>query len=462
MKLKNINPIVVIFIISIFLEAMDAFSFYSIPITWIGIALIIGLYIFNYFFGYDYEFDELPSLRIWLFYIFSITVVRALSFDAILPEYATTTFSQYISLRLLKLIGFIATIWAIHFISEYVNKEKIIEYLVYVGVIVSLLSLYSYFSYFFELPDFTRSRSGSGGWTQPIRRACSILRNYGTFREPSFLAVWSAPIIPLIFHLAKRNRYWYLVSIIPILSIVLTRSLTGIISLILAFLLTLIISMIKNKSINFHLIIPIVMIIIFSVLGNSISYKFPALDPSMCPPESPDKCNCSLYEDELDEAKNSENITKSIYNRLTLITSGGVGAFENISFLREYISSENVKIFGDGLGASNIKYSEKFIEISKLEKNGKITYRNPGQIVSFNNLYANIYLSSGLIGLLWFFSIILNILKKLLNRFTDLNLYLFCNIFVILLMYFFQAEELSLSFAISIALITLKEKNEQK
>ena len=178
---------------------MDAFSIYAIPAPWIGIALMIGLYIINYFFGFDYEFDALPSLRIWLFYIFSVTVIRAISFDSILPEYATTTFSQYIILRLLKLLGFIAAIWAIHFINDHLNKEKIIEYLVYVGVIVSLLSLYSYFSYFLDVSDFTRTRPGTGGWTQPIKRACSILRNYGTFREPSFLAVWLAPTIPLTF-----------------------------------------------------------------------------------------------------------------------------------------------------------------------------------------------------------------------------------------------------------------------
>ena len=128
MKLKNINPIVFIFVLSVFLEAMDAFSMYAIPVPWIGIALMIVLYIINYFFGFDYEFDDLPSLRIWLFYIFCVTVIRAASFDSILPEYATTTFSQYITLRLLKLLGFITAIWAIHFINDHLNKEKIIEY----------------------------------------------------------------------------------------------------------------------------------------------------------------------------------------------------------------------------------------------------------------------------------------------------------------------------------------------
>ncbi len=460
MKLKNINLILAVFLISIFLEGMDAFLAFSIPVPWIGVALIISLYFFNYFFGFDYEFDEVPSLRIWLFYIFSITIIRALSFDSMLPEYATTTFSQYISLRLLKLFGFVTIIWAIHLIGQYTNKEKIIEYIVYVGVIVSLFSLYSYFSYFLELPDFTRSRPGSGGWTQPIKRACSVLRNYGTFREPSFLAVWTAPIVPLIFYMAKKNSYWYFASVFPLLSLVLTRSLTGVVTVISAFLLTSFIWAVRNKSINFQLLIPIVVILLFSILGNSITYKFPALDPAMCPPESPDKCNCSLYDDKLDEAKNSESITKSIFTRLTLISSGGIDAFENISFLRNYILSENIKILGDGLGTSNIDYSYKFEAMSKQKKDGKVFFRNPGQVVSFNNLYANIYLSAGLIGLFWFLIIIINLFRKILNSFNDLHLYMFINIFIVLIMYFFQAEELGFSLAISIGLITLNDKNE--
>ena len=99
--------------------------------------------------------------------------------------------------------------------------------------------------------------------------------------------------------------------------------------------------------------------------------------------------------------------------------------------------------------------------MSKQEKEGQIVFRNPGQIVSFNNLYANIYLSAGLIGIAWFTSIIFALFRKLLNSFNDLNLYLFINLFIILLMYFFQAEELGLSLAISIGLITLNGKNER-
>ena len=84
--------------------------------------------------------------------------------------------------------------------------DYVITLVAYIGVFISIFSLYSYFSYIFDFADFTRSRAGTGGWSQPIRRACTVLRNYGTFREPSFLAVWVAPIIPFYFYLARKVK----------------------------------------------------------------------------------------------------------------------------------------------------------------------------------------------------------------------------------------------------------------
>ena len=120
----------------------------------------------------------------------------------------------------------------------------------------------------------------------------------------------------------------------------------------------------------------------------------------MCPPESPDKCNCSLYDDKLDEAKNSESVTKSLFERITLITRGGLDGFENISILNEYVSSENFQIFGQGLGIANLNFSPTFDDLTKKNVDGETVYRNPGQIVSFNNLYINLYFSGGIVGLL--------------------------------------------------------------
>ena len=458
MKLKNISPILFLFIFGIFLEGLDAFSFLSIPLPWIGIALVISIYVINYFFGYDYEFDKLASLRIWIFYLFLLTAIRAISFDQSLPEYATTTFNQYISLRFLKLLSFLVAIWAIHLINEYKSKEKIIEFIVFAGLCISLLSLYSYFSYIFEIPDFNRTRSGSGGWTQPIKKACSILRNYGTFREPSFLAVWLAPTIVLIFSLARKRKYWYLISIIPILSLVLSRSLTGVVGLVVLLLFVSIIWILKNKTINVHLLIPVIIILMTSVLANNLSYKFPPLDPSMCPPNTPDKCNCSIYDDEEDEAKNSEEVTGSIYSRAGLIASGGIASFSNIAYINEYIKINGVKIFGEGIGIANINYSFEYEDLSNRVIERRVWFSNPGQIVSFNNLYANLLFSSGLFGLSWFLVILLKIMYDLIKRFSTLDTYLLTYLLLILFMYFFQGEEVSITLGIAVGLITTSGK----
>ena len=244
------------------------------------------------------------------------------------------------------------------------------------------------------------------------------------------------------------------------MSLVLTRSLTGIISVIIVFLVAILIDLYKNKKINFLLFAPILLIFITTMFGNNFGYKFPPLDPSMCPPESADKCDCSIYDDQQDIAKNSRNVYQSVFSRISIIASGGIGGFENIDILNQYVENSNFKIFGDGLGLSNIQYSPEFGEITKQTKDGQSIYRNPGQVVSFNNLYANLYFSGGIISLLMFLLILKNTFKKLLKNYSTLDTYLLTGFLTILLMFFFQAEELSSQLAIYFGLITMKMTNE--
>ena len=211
------------------------FSIANIPLSWIGILFYVLLFIYlKLTKKIEYIFD-ITFIKYFLYYLIFVTIIRAITFDLNMPEYATTSLVEYIGLRLLKILSFYTIIsLTVNFVRKK-NIDYVIKLIAYIGVFISLLSLYSYFSYIFDWTDFSRTRAGTGGWTQPIRRACSILRNYGTFREPSFLAVWLAPVIPLIFYLARKSKVWYIISLIPILSLVLTRSLTGIISIIIVF-----------------------------------------------------------------------------------------------------------------------------------------------------------------------------------------------------------------------------------
>ncbi len=460
MKIKNLNLPLLIFAIAFFLEGLDAFSIAKIPLSWIGILAYVFIFIYLKFTKKMEYIFEITFIKYFLYYLIFVTIIRAITFDLNMPEYASTSLAEYIGLRLLKILSFYTIIsLTIHFIKKK-NIDYVIKLFAYMAVFISLLSLYSYFSYIFDWTDFSRTRAGTGGWSQPIRRACSILRNYGTFREPSFLAVWVTPAIPLIFYLARKSKIWYLISLIPILSLVLTRSLTGIISVLFVFSIAILLDFYKNKTFNFLLVLPILFIFLMTIFGNNFGYKFPALDPSMCPPESADKCDCSIYDNEQDIAKNSSNVYQSVFNRISIIASGGIGGFENIDILSQYIGNSNLKIFGDGLGLSNIRYSPEFAEITKQTKDGQAIYRNPGQVVSFNNLYASLYFSGGIVALLMFLIILRNTFKQLLKNYLILDTYLFIGFLSILLMFFFQAEELSSQLAIYFGLITMKMSHE--
>ena len=461
MKTKEKNILISILLLSIFLEGLDAFSVFEVPLPWFGVSLLLLIIPTYYFFSLNLNSSNFGSLKYWIIYVVIVTIIKAFSFDLEMPQYATSNYSQFVSLRVIKIISFIIVVWVIQLLASYFTKNQIIESIAYIGLIISLFSLYSYFSYFLDLPDFNRSRAGSGGWTQPIQRACSILRNYGTFREPSFLAVWTVPFIPLNFYLARKSNKWYFLSIFPIFSLVLTRSITGVLSVLIACSLVSFLYLIKYKKGEFNFVFPIIMILFISLFANNICYKFPPLDPSMCPPNSADNCDCSIYDDNLDEAKNSENFAESIFSRATLIAGGGIDGFGNYSYLINHILNEDLKIFGDGLGSSNIIYSYEFEKLTAQVKSGEIVYRNRGQVVSFNNLYANIYFSSGLLGLIWFLFILFKYMYYLFSNSEIINYYLAFQLFSILLMFFFQAEEVSTLLGVSLGLIILESnKNE--
>lgn len=457
--IKKNNFLNIIFFLALFLEGLDAFSLFTIPLSWIGVVVFVSIYLYLKFVSKEEYIFDLIGIKYFLYYLVFVTLVRTIAFDFDIPELATTNVYEYLALRLLKILSFYGVISITIWLTLKKGIEFVTQLIVYVGIAISLLSLYSYFSYVFDWSDFVRNRPGSGGWTQPIRRACSVLRNYGTFREPSFLAVWTAPIIPLIFKFARKNSIWYLASILPILSLVLTRSLTGVVSILLVFGLVFVFNLVRLKSFDFHLVLPILLILLVSIFSNNLSYKFPALDPSMCPPESADKCNCSIYDDEQDKAKNSNNVFESIFNRVAIISSGGIGGFESIDILSQYIQSENLKIFGDGLGISNLKFSPRYDELTKQINEDEIIYKNPGQVVSFNNLYGNLYLSGGVIALVMFLLIISNMFIRIV-RLKEFDQYLMSGLLLILLMFFFQAEELSSMLAIYVGLIIAKSNNE--
>lgn len=448
MKLKYSN--IFLYALSIFLlfEGLDAFSIYNIPIYWLGVSFLSTIYLICYFLGFRTFNLNLISIRNWVIYGVFVTLIQSFFNDLILPKYASTSYIQYIGLRLFKLFLFLIVIYLINYILQKYDFEKILKFLLISSIAISTLSIISYFSYIYGYSDFPRTRPGSGGWTQPIQRACNILRNYGTFREPSFLAIWTVPFIPYFFYLGKKSKIWYILSLIPILSVVLSRSLTGIIAFVASIVIVTVLLYLTHKKLelNIILMLSIFLIVIFS--SGIFSYQFPP-DENTCIDVS-SECVCTP-EDRLDELKNSPSFSEATFGRFGEISSQGLDAFGNTAFLFDYIENIGFSIFGQGYGYSNIAFSYAADEAGKQLVDNQIIYRNPGQVVSFNNLYANILMSTGLVGLLWFLYILINVLRKIVFMPTPLQPYLLISFISTLFVYSYQAEELATHLAIAIA-----------
>jgi len=457
LNLKYSNILGFAFLSFFIFEGLDAYSVNNIPIYWIGAAFFIAIFILLFISGFRASVNKIISIRNWTIYVIFVTLVQSLFNDLVLPKYASTTYFQYISLRLIKLLLFLIIIYTLNYLLSTYSFEIVLKYFLISSLIISSLSLISYFSYIFGYPDFPRTRSGSGGWTQPIARACNILRNYGTFREPSFLAIWTVPFLPYFFYVGKKNKIWYFLALIPILSVVLSRSLTGFVALLVSSALVFVASFLIYRRIEINIALMITIFIFVVFISNSLSYQFPP-DQDLCESQNND-CVCEV-EDRLDQLKSSQNISEATFGRFNELTSLGLDAFENTAFLIDFIQNKGFSVFGNGFGYSNIIYSYAADEASKTSVDEKIVYRNPGQVVSFNNLYANVLLSSGLVGFFWFLYIIINHLRKLFFTTKPLQSYILVSLISILFMYSYQAEELATHLAISLAFIINLSENE--
>ena len=465
MILKNKNIVYLILFIGFLFNALDAFSVFGVPLPWVSTAIFLFLFI-NLIVEKKFEINSLVSQYFyWTIYCVLITIIFLFFQYETLITNSIASPLFYVLLRLLNFLSFFSIIYSLNKILNINNRDKIIELISYASIIISVLSLVSYFSYVMNFPDLSRNRMGTGIGFQSIIKACTVLRNYGTFREPSFLAVWIVPTIPLYFYNAREKKYWYVLSVLPITCLVLTRSLTGVMSFIIAVLLVFTLSLLQKSKLNLRLLFPIFVLGICLVFANLFAYKFPPLDEDQCPPYTPDYCSCEYYDDEQDRAKNSTDITTSIFSRLFAVINSGISSFDSLNLIRENMYEDNVSILGSGLGISNIKFSDNYAinktqsDLQYLIRNGVIIERYENSIVSFNNLYLNILFSTGIFGFFWLILLLIKTLKNLPINNIHFNQYLNMSIFVILIMYFFQGEELSVWLATFIGLFISEKSN---
>ena len=98
------------------LEGLDAFSIGNIPIYWIGVSFFLLIFGILYLTGFRIPNLNILNIRNWIIYGVFITLFQSIFNDLVLPKYASTSYFQYISLRILKLILFLGIIYSLNYI----------------------------------------------------------------------------------------------------------------------------------------------------------------------------------------------------------------------------------------------------------------------------------------------------------------------------------------------------------
>ena len=132
-----------LFSITLFLvfEGLDAYSINNIPIYWLGVAFLISVFVGIQFLGFKVSSFNFVSIRNWVFYGVFITLFQSLFNDIVLPKYASTSYVQYISLRLLRLVFFLVIIYCLDYILKKYSFEYILSFFLISSLFISTLSL---------------------------------------------------------------------------------------------------------------------------------------------------------------------------------------------------------------------------------------------------------------------------------------------------------------------------------
>ena len=250
MEVKNqfINSLLVG---SLFFYSLDAYSFFDVPFSWIGLSGIFLIAIFS-----DYKI--LLNSKLYL-------IILILLMPTFFNNISTATDLSFI-LRFFNLVSFfVVLLFSLKFFDNSQNT-KFINLLQKLILVLSIFAIYSYLAQIYDLPEIIRNRSNTGllgDSSQTTFWKNEPHRMVGSFREPVLLA---STLLPLYFLYLFSTRKLHLITVI-LSSIVigLTRSdLVRIYCFITLFVL--LVFYLKTKELN-KAIFPVCLVLLFSLTG---------------------------------------------------------------------------------------------------------------------------------------------------------------------------------------------------
>jgi hypothetical protein len=228
-----------LFSLGAFLTVLEAYSLFSIPLTWFSAIIYIVAAIVPLLSTGRLTVPRGTSLLfLYLFWsLLALSLYLATNEPPAMPARTTTPYPVYLILRFLFVIVFIAVVTTSYWMVRRGALEQVIR--VHAGLLafVSISALYIYAAQIAGFWEPPRNRMGTGGQdflSEGVHFTYAFHRALGTFREPSHLAEWLAAMVVFLLPVMAsyiRTLYWWLIVFLALVAITLTGSLLGAICL---------------------------------------------------------------------------------------------------------------------------------------------------------------------------------------------------------------------------------------
>ncbi len=359
MKIDKNNIYVNIIFISIFLIFLDAYEVFSIPISWIGLLLLVIPALLE---GKDIS----NSGNINIIYIFSILIsIPQIVF--IVNNEINSSYNLYIFLRYLNIFSFI---FLFYFSLYFFNAKNVNLAMLGLNrfiIFFSAITIYIFIAQIYDLYEPFRNRANTdiAEMTQATFWLSQPHRAMSTFREPVIFVTFFFPLV--LIYLKYNDNKNYLIAVISGFALGLSKSdLLRVISLLIV--LYLILNYLSTKKIKISLVFLILSMFTSSTLG--------FLECNL----NPDSIECSKFEEDVKKINDSGDI------KIKINSSNPVNLdndrLSSIRFFLDTLPNLNP----EGIGIVNIKFNDYMNERSEETQLSIENMRNVQNLIIFYTL----------------------------------------------------------------------------
>tara|TARA_B100001250_G_scaffold86561_1_gene71595 strand:+ start:207 stop:1577 length:1371 start_codon:yes stop_codon:yes gene_type:complete len=319
--------------ISVSMVFLDAYEIFSIPLTWLGLSLLVPISL------YEIK-NTLWSKYSKFIYLVAIVFIIPEAFY-IMTEKLLLSDLFYIGLRYYNIFSFIVVLFFCNYFFQQTDLDYFFKLLKKFIYLYSFITIYIFIAQIFDFYEPFRNRPNTTlyeGSLQSIFWLSQPHRAMGTFREPLFLVTFFLPLVLIYLYRERQNTL--ALSVLAGIALGLTRS-----DYVRLFVIVIFLYLIINYVIKKEIILSILTLLLSIVLFSSIG----VLECNL----NPDSIECSEFSEDVEKINNSGKlkIKTNSTNPVTELDS------DRLDVINYFLHSLN-NVSPRGIGSVNEDYQD--------------------------------------------------------------------------------------------------------